>query len=78
MANTPTSISDLIEQWPTIGEFAADIGCGYEAARQMRMRQSIAPEHWQKVVSAASSRGVEGVTFEWIAQQRAKRQEAAQ
>lgn len=71
MSNTPTSISDLISKWPTIGEFAASIGCGYEAARQMKLRNRIAPEHWPNVVSASKRRGVKGVTLEWLAAQRA-------
>ena len=70
MSNTPVSISDLISRWPTIGEFAASIGCGYEAARQMRKRESIAPEHWGNVISAAKRRGIKGVTMEWLAAQR--------
>ncbi|MCM2293062.1 hypothetical protein NAC44_12090 [Allorhizobium sp. BGMRC 0089] len=71
MSNAPSSISALIEQWPTITEFAAEVGCGYEAARQMRRRQSIAPEHWPKIVSASRARKIPGVTLEWLAQQRA-------
>ncbi|WP_037070275.1 hypothetical protein [Rhizobium favelukesii] len=70
MSNAPTSISALIEQWPTITEFAAEVGCGYEAARQMRRRQSIAPEHWAKVVEVAKAKSIDGVTFEWLAKQR--------
>lgn len=77
MSNAPASISALIEQWPTITEFAAEVGCGYEAARQMRRRQSIAPEHWPKVVSVSAARKIEGVTFEWLAQQRALQGENA-
>ena len=71
MKDTPNSISDLISQWPTIGEFAASIGCGYEAARQMRLRNRIAPEHWPNVVSVAKRLGVKVVTLEWLAAQRA-------
>lgn len=70
MSNEPASISALIDEWPTITEFAAEVGCGYEAARQMRRRQSIAPDHWSKVVEASKSREIAGVTFEWFAQQR--------
>lgn len=70
MKDTPSSISDLISRWPTIGEFAAAIGCGYEAARQMRKRESIAPEHWESVIAAAKRRGLKGVTWEWLAAQR--------
>lgn len=77
MSNTPTSISDLIGRWPTIGEFAASIGCGYEAARQMRKRESIAPEHWDNVVSASKRKGLKGVTLEWLSAQRTPSKEGA-
>ena len=78
MSNTPSSIPALIDQWPTIAEFAADVGCGYEAARQMRRRNSIAPEHWPNVVKASKDRGFTGVTFEWLTEQRVSVTEAAQ
>lgn len=75
MSKAPTSIPALIDQWPTIAEFASDVGCGYEAARQMRRRKKIAPEHWASVVSASKGRGIDGVTLEWIAEQRATAQQ---
>lgn len=70
MQTEPSSISDLVAQWDTIGDFAVAVGCGYEAARQMRRRESIAPEHWAAVISAAETKGVPGVTYEWLARQR--------
>jgi hypothetical protein len=71
MDAAPTSIPELIDRWKTIRAFAVDIGCGYEAARQMRRRGTIAPDHWRRVVDACRERGVAGVTFEWLAQHRA-------
>ncbi|WP_271024925.1 hypothetical protein [Rhizobium sp. RCAM05973] len=78
MSNAPTSISDLIDKWKTIAEFSAIVGCGYEAARKMYKRQSIAPEHWASVVSVSKAKGIDGVTFEWLAQQRALKPEAVE
>ncbi|TKT80013.1 hypothetical protein XW59_006535 [Aquamicrobium sp. LC103] len=72
MTREPASISALIDTWPTIAEFASEVGCGYEAARQMRRRESIAPEHWAAVVVSCERREIEGVTFEWLARQRTK------
>lgn len=66
----PNSIQNLIEAWPTISAFADEIGCGYEAARAMRRRNSIAPEHWQSVVEASRKRGISGIDFGWLASQR--------
>lgn len=70
MTQEPASVSALIALWPTIAEFASDVGCGYEAARQMRRRESIAPDHWPSVIAAADRKGIAGVTFEWLARQR--------
>lgn len=67
MSDAPTSISDLISRWKTIRSFADDVGCGYEAARKMRDRESIAPEYWRAVVSACNKREVAGVSLEWFA-----------
>lgn len=71
MDHQPTSVADLIGKWKTITEFAADVGCGYEAARKMRDRGSIAPEHWPNIVSAAKKRRIKGVSLEWLTKQRA-------
>lgn len=73
----PATISSLIDTWSTIAEFATEVGCGYEAARQMRRRESIAPEHWAKVIDAAAAKGIAGVTYEWLARQRAPQESAA-
>lgn len=70
LMSEPSSISDLISNWRTIAEFASDVGCGYEAARKMRDRESIAPEHWAKVISASETKGIAGVTYEWLARRR--------
>ncbi len=63
----PTSISGLIDRWHSIGAFAADVGCGYEAARQMRRRGRIAPQHWPHLVAASRRLGIAGVSYEWLA-----------
>lgn len=73
----PASISALIDTWKTIAEFATEVGCGYEAARQMRRRESIAPEHWAKVIEAAEAKGIEGITYEWLARKRTPSEVAA-
>lgn len=67
---TPNSISEIIESWPTITAFANDLGCGYEAARKMRSRNSVAPEHWGKLVALCKTNKINGVTLEWLASMR--------
>lgn len=68
--DTPTTIPDLIAKWSTIAEFALDVGCGYEAARQMRRRDSIAVEHWDNVIAASKAKDISGITYEWLASRR--------
>jgi len=67
---TPATISELIKNWEKITEFCADVGCGYEAARKMRDRESIAPEHWPSIIKASEAKGIPGITYEWLAQRR--------
>jgi len=66
----PATISDLISKWDKLTLFAADVGCGYEAARKMRDRESIAPEHWPNIIRASEAKGIPGVTYEWLAVRR--------
>ncbi|WP_292303279.1 hypothetical protein [Mesorhizobium sp.] len=77
ISGPPTNISELIDRWQSIGAFAADVGCGYEAARQMRRRGRIAPHHWPHVVAASRRRGIAGVSYEWLAGHSASLGEAA-
>ena len=66
MLNRPTTISELITQWKTVRDFADAIGCGYEAAAQMKKRNRIAPEHWENVIAAAANAGIEGINVHWL------------
>lgn len=60
------SFTDVINLWPSLTSFARDIRVEYVTAQIMRYRDSIAPRHWPKVVSAAGKRGFEGVTLELL------------
>ena len=77
ISGLPTSISGLIDRWGSIGAFAADVGCGYEAARQMRRRGRIAPQHWPHVVAASRRLDIAGVSYEWLAGRAAMQRAAA-
>lgn len=68
--STPETIPELISRWDKLTEFANQVGCGYEAARKMRDRKSIAPEHWAAVIEAAAANGITGITYEWLASRR--------
>ncbi|WP_082342333.1 MULTISPECIES: hypothetical protein [unclassified Shinella] len=76
MSKTPTSISALIDAWETIGEFATDVGCGYEAARQMRLRESISPRHFDGVIAASARKGLRGIDWKWLSARHASSRKA--
>lgn len=59
--------SEIISQWPSLSEFAADIGVEYGTAKAMRRRSSIPPQYWVTIVAKAAERGVKGVTYEALA-----------
>lgn len=65
------SFRDVIELWPSIGEFAEDIGVKYVTGQLMKHRDSIDADHWVAVVEAAKRRGFKGVTYEALARIRA-------
>lgn len=68
----PGSIKELISRWPTVAEFAADLGCAYQAARKMKDRQSISPSHWPRIIDLCADKGIPGVNWEWLGREMAK------
>ena len=56
----------IIGRWPSIAEFADDIGVAYVTAQMMNWRDSINSDHWDRVVAAAQRRGFDGVTLELL------------
>ncbi len=58
---------DIINAWPTLSDFAADIGVTYGAAKAMRRRSRIGIEYVDAVVSAAQARGLTGISADLIA-----------
>ena len=70
--------SDLINLWPTVVSFAADIGVSYEAAKGMRRRGSVPSGYWRAMVRSAEARGIHGITYEVLANIAALTKEAAE
>lgn len=68
---------DIINAWPTLSDFAAEIGVTYGAAKAMRRRGRIGIEHVDAVVSAAEARGLAGISAELIARLVSARRAAA-
>ena len=60
------SFRDIIDLWPSIRDFANEIGVRYGTAQVMRYRNQLKDEHWQAVVSAAAKRGLP-VTLDMLA-----------
>ncbi len=61
------SFSDVIALWPSLADFAAEVGVPYGHAKQWRMRDSIPAARWTALVEAAERRGVH-LTTERLAQ----------
>lgn len=59
--------ADLINLWPSLADFAADIGVEYGTAKAMRRRSSIPSEYWLAMVRSADVRTIAGVTLEALA-----------
>ncbi|NSY10808.1 hypothetical protein G6L14_02105 [Agrobacterium vitis] len=60
--------ADIINLWPSIAEFARDIGAPYETAKAMRRRSSIPAGYWVRVVDSASWRAFEAVSLSALAE----------
>ena len=56
------TVTDIVNRWPTVADFAAAVGVPYQTAYSWRSRNSIPFRHAQAVVSAARKRHVRGVT----------------
>lgn len=58
---------DIINRWPSLGEFASDIGTSYTTAHAWRRRGSI-PIKWHRAVAdAAAKRRYAGITVNNLA-----------
>jgi hypothetical protein len=57
----------IIDQWPSLQDFAADLEVKYVTAQLMRHRDSIAAKHWRNTVAAASKRGMKHITLDLLA-----------
>ena len=56
----------LIEQWPSLADFALDIGQKRETVQKWKQRDSIPSAHWLAIIQAAQKRGIE-VSIEALA-----------
>lgn len=73
MTKMPDSFVSIINLWPTLQDFADDIGVPYVNANLMRQRDSIAADHWAAMVDAARRRGIKGVSTDRLARLKAEK-----
>jgi hypothetical protein len=72
--------SPLIRRWPTVVQFAHDVGAPERSVREWIRNDSIPASWFQAVVRAASARGEEAISLELLAnlaESRRSRKEAA-
>jgi hypothetical protein len=60
--------SAVINLWPSLSAFAADLGIRYGTAKAMRRRGKIPPEYWVRLCNKAHDRGIDGVTTDLLAE----------
>lgn len=57
--------SEIIALWPSVGEFAKDVGQKETTCRGWKLRNSIPVKYWRKIVDSAKRKGFEKeITFE--------------
>lgn len=71
------SYDAIIDMWPTLVEFAADVGVPERRVRGWRHRDSIPGQYWQAIVDAAKKRGHRHVTLDVLAKAAIKERVAA-
>jgi hypothetical protein len=62
-----SSFQTLIDAWPSLADFAADIRISENTAKGIRRRDNIPSAYWADAVIGAAQRGIEGVTLEALA-----------
>jgi len=68
---------DIINLWPSLSDFADDMGVQYGTAKAMRRRGTIPTQYFNAVVRSASLRGFDSVTLEALVNAVSKEGEAA-
>ena len=66
----------LIDLWPSIAQFARETDIPYRSGQQFRRRELIPYWFWAAVIAAAKRRGINGVTYEALAEGAAKAKRA--
>lgn len=65
--------SDLISLWPSLSDFADDLGAAYGTAKAIRRRGAIPDRYWMRLSERAKARGLSRVTLQALAEAKATR-----
>jgi hypothetical protein len=65
-------VSDILKAWPSLAEFARDLGVPYQTAAAWKVRESIARKYWLAIVDAAQRRGHFEITTDLLARLHAR------
>jgi hypothetical protein len=63
----------IIAKWPSLSDFASDLGVAYGTAKAMKRRGSIPADRWVDVVEKAKARKIKDITLEKLAMAKAER-----
>lgn len=66
MSDKPASFRAIIDLWPTRKVFAQDLKVGESAAKLMYFRDNIHSSHWQRLIEAAKTRRLKGITLDLL------------
>jgi hypothetical protein len=66
MMTKPATFEGLLDLWESPTELSAAIHVPYVTAQMMKRRKSVGPAHWQSIIHAAGTMGVE-LTLEDLA-----------
>ncbi len=72
-----TCIESFFQAFAGPANFGRAIGVSTEHAAQMRRRRSIPADYWPRLIEAARERGIDGITFESLAEARPARRRKA-
>lgn len=56
--NSPATFDELINQWPSLGEMATDLGVQYVNVYRWKERNSIPTKYWVPLIEAARRRKI--------------------
>jgi hypothetical protein len=59
-------VDAIFDAWPSLAEFARDVGVRYGTAAAWKYRGSIPGEQWMAIIRAAHRRGLSGITADQL------------